>query len=202
MPIPFSEDVEFFVASVNHAFAGFFRGQLIQALVYAVGTAAIMWTAGLDLIVLTAVVNTLLMLIPFVGPPLALVLPLAITAFERPSSFWLVLILVISLQQIVVNVIGPRVMSSTVGVHPLLVFLGILAGAKLAGFWGALFGVPVVAVIAAMVVFYHDLLEQRREREVVNDLAATNIDELAAASATREAPATVERVPAAPGRRA
>src|SRR5205814_191189 len=55
-------------------------------------------------------------------------------------------------------------MSSAVGVHPLLVFVGILAGAKLAGVWGAVFGVPAVAVIAAMAIFYHRIIEERRSR--------------------------------------
>jgi predicted PurR-regulated permease PerM len=199
VPIGLRNDVEYFVASVNHAFAGFLRGQLVVALAYSLGTAAIMSAAGLDLILLTAVVNTVLMLIPFIGPPLALVLPLSIAVFEQPSSFWPVTILVIVLQQIVINVVAPRVMSSAIGVHPLLVFLGILAGAKLAGVWGALFGVPVVAVIAAMVTFYHRILEERRQREIESDLAASNIDELAAASAARDAGTRGERRPATPG---
>jgi predicted PurR-regulated permease PerM len=198
VPIAFRDDIEYFVASVNRAFAGFLRGQLIQALVYSLGTAAIMSAVGLDLILLTAVVNTALMLIPFVGPPLALVLPLAIAAVEKPGSFWLVLILVVALQQIVINVVAPRVMSSAIGVHPLLVFLGILAGAKVAGVWGALFGVPVMAVIAAMVTFYHAILEERRVRAAEAELAAANIDELAA-TARESAMATSERVPTAPG---
>ena len=198
VPIAFREDVEFFVASVNRAFAGFLRGQLAQALIYALGTAVIMWGAGLDLILLTAVVNSVLMLIPFVGPPLALILPLSIAVFEKPGSFWLVFIVVVVLQQVVINVVGPRVMSSAVGVHPLLVFLGILVGAKLAGVWGAVFGVPVVAVVAAMVTFYHAILEERRAREVEADIATADIDELAAA-AREAAAAGSTRTPTAPG---
>src|SRR5262245_18605671 len=129
MPDTYREDLVFFVDSVNRAFAGFLRGQLIQALLYSLGTAAIMWAAGLDLILLTAVVNTALMMIPFVGPPLALVLPLSIAIFEAPGSALVVTLLVALLQMVIVNVVAPRVMSSAVGVHPLLVFVGILAGA-------------------------------------------------------------------------
>ena len=49
-----------------------------------------------------------------------------------------------ALQAVIVWVLAPRVMSSAIGLHPLLVFVGILAGAKLAGLWGAVFGVPAV----------------------------------------------------------
>ena len=164
MPLTFREDVIFFVDSVNRAFAGFLRGQLIQALIYSLGTAAIMWVAGLDLILLTAVVNTALMMFPFIGPPLALILPLSIAIFESPNLAFAVAILVTTLQAVIVWVVAPRVMSSAIGLHPLLVFVGILAGAKLAGVWGAVFGVPAVAVIAAMVVFYHKIIEERQLR--------------------------------------
>lgn len=206
MPETFREDVEYLAASVNRAFAGFLRGQLIQAVIYSVGTAGIMWVVGLDLILLTAVVNTVLMLIPFVGPPLALVLPLSIAVFEEPGAFWLVLVLVTALQLVVVNVVAPRVMSTAVGVHPLLVFLGLLAGAKVAGVWGALFGVPVVAVIAAMATFYHAMLEERRTRGAGSPAGAaaepTPIDSLARpaddATGTARAAAPARRLPIPP----
>lgn len=196
VPMAAREDVDFFLDSVNRAFAGFLRGQLIQALVYSVGTAAIMWAAGLDLILLTAVVNTLLMMIPFVGPPLALVLPLSIAVFEAPGSFWVVLVLVTGLQLVVVNVVAPRVMSSAIGVHPLLVFLGLLAGAKLAGFWGALFGVPVVAVLTGMATFYHAMLEARQRRDTAALLTAPD-SEVAVAEAP-VTPASTTLTPSAP----
>jgi predicted PurR-regulated permease PerM len=185
VPLTIREDLIFFVDSVNRAFAGFLRGQLVQALLYSLGTAAIMWVAGLDLILLTAVVNTGLMMIPFVGPPLALILPFSIAIFEAPTSALVVMILVTALQAVVVNVVGPRVMSSAVGVHPLLVFVGILAGAKLAGVWGAVFGVPAVAVIAAMAVFYHAMIEERRTRGT-SSLAPAESDEPRVAPAPSE----------------
>jgi predicted PurR-regulated permease PerM len=162
VPVAFREDVVFFFASVNRAFAGFLRGQLVQALIYALGVAAIMSAFGLNLVLLTTVVNTLLMLIPFVGPPLALIMPIVIAFVEKPGSFWIIFLMVNVLQQIVLNVVAPRVMSTAIGLHPLLVFVGLLGGAQVAGVWGALFGVPVVAVVTAMVSFYHAMLEQRR----------------------------------------
>ena len=163
VPPVLREDVAFFFASVNRAFAGFLRGQLLQALIYAFGVALIMWAFGIDFVALTAVANTLLMMIPFFGPIFALVVPLTIAYFDQPDSFWAVFLLVNALQQVVLNVVAPRVMSSAVGLHPLLVFVGLLCGAKVAGFWGALFGVPVVAVITAMASFYHATLEQHRQ---------------------------------------
>jgi hypothetical protein len=55
-------------------------------------------------------------------------------------------------------------MSRTVGLHPLLVFFAVLGGAKIAGVWGAVFGIPIVGVASAMASFYRAAVEQRRDR--------------------------------------
>jgi hypothetical protein len=55
-------------------------------------------------------------------------------------------------------------MSQQVGLHPLLVFFAVLMGARLAGAWGAIFGVPVVAVALRMASFYRAGEEERVAR--------------------------------------
>jgi predicted PurR-regulated permease PerM len=62
-----------------------------------------------------------------------------------------------------INVVSPRVMSQTVGLHPLLVLVAVLVGGKLAGVWGAIFGVPIAGVLVAMVAFYRLTLDERRQ---------------------------------------
>jgi predicted PurR-regulated permease PerM len=164
VPRAYRHDAGYFFVSINRAFAGFMRGQLAQAAIYGLGTAAVMSVAGLKLVLLPSVVAGLFMLLPFIGPFLAMVLPLVVAAATKPDSFWIVLVALFILQQIVVNVVAPRLMSHTVGLHPLLVFFAVLGGAKVAGIWGALFGVPIVAVAAAMASFYHATVEDRQAR--------------------------------------
>jgi predicted PurR-regulated permease PerM len=41
-----------------------------------------------------------------------------------------------------------------VGLHPLLVFAALLISIKVAGFWGAFFGIPIAGVLWAMFVFF------------------------------------------------
>ena len=156
-------DARYFLSSVNRAFAGFIRGQFAQAALYGLGTALVLQAAGLKLVLLPSMIAGAFMLIPFAGPFLAMLLPLLLAAVDRPDAFWPTLLALFVLQQVVVNVIAPRLMSQAVGLHPLLVFLAVLGGAKVAGVWGALFGVPIVAVVAAMVSFYWAALERRGE---------------------------------------
>lgn len=60
----------------------------------------------------------------------------------------------------ITNLLMPRLMSEAVGLHPLLVFAAIIFSIKIAGFWGAFFGIPVAGVLWAMAKF---LFGERRE---------------------------------------
>ncbi|MCC7104804.1 MAG: AI-2E family transporter [Chloroflexi bacterium] len=161
LPSDKRDDLRFFFATVNRSFGGFLRGQLVQAIIYALGTAAVMLFFKLDFVLLSAVLAGISMLIPFIGPLLALAAPLLVSLTTRLETLLFVFIALFVLQQIVVNVIAPRVMSQTIGLHPLLVFFAFLAGANLAGVWGAVFGVPVVGVLVAMVSFYRAALDEK-----------------------------------------
>ena len=188
LPSRYRDDGYYFFDSVNRAFSGFLRGQVLLALVYALGTGAIMRVADLPYGLLSSVGAGILMLIPFLGPFLAIAVPMSITLLARPDAAVIVLVASLVLQQIVFNIIAPRVMSQSVGLHPLLVFFVVLAGARLAGVWGALFGVPIVAVISAMVTFYRANLATRRA-----------LAEGLAARAAAEPETTVEPTPPRPG---
>lgn len=159
MPSGYREQVRFLLDSVERSFGGFLRGQLIQAFVYATGTAVIMQVAGLGFIVVSTTIAALAMVIPFFGPIIAIVPPLILAAAQGGVTLTLqVFIALFVLQQIVFNVLAPKVMSDAVGLHPLLVLMAILVGGKAAGLAGAIFGVPVIAVLVALLGFFYQRL--------------------------------------------
>ena len=174
IPVDRRDEVNYLVFSIHRAFGGFIRGQLIQATIYAAGTAAVMMIATLSYTAVTAIFVFAIMLVPFIGPILAIIPPLAISLALHPESTWWIIVLLLALQQVVLNVLAPRVMSQTVGMHPLLVLVALLAGAKIAGLWGAIFAVPVAGTLVAMISFYRLTVEERVEQSSM--LATTNTE--------------------------
>jgi predicted PurR-regulated permease PerM len=164
LPVRAQDDARFLVASIHRAFAGFLRGQMIQALVGGVGTGVIMSILGVDYALLSSVVAALVLLIPFLGPVAAVVLPISISLLTSPEVTIVLFIALLALQQVIFNVLAPRILSRQVGLHPLLVFFAVLAGARVAGVWGAIFGVPIVAVFTTMASFYRANQEERAAR--------------------------------------
>ena len=57
-------------------------------------------------------------------------------------------------QTVAVNWLQPRLMQGALGMHPILVLVGLLVGAQVAGVWGALFGIPVIAVLNVFVNYF------------------------------------------------
>ena len=164
LPLRAQDDARFLIASIHRAFAGFLRGQMIQSLVGGIGTGLIMSTLQVDYALLSSVVAALVLLIPFLGPVLAVVLPVAIALLTHPEVTVYLFIALLALQQVIFNVLAPRILSQQVGLHPLLVFFAVLTGARVAGVWGAIFGVPIVAVLTTMISFYRGNQEQRAAR--------------------------------------
>jgi predicted PurR-regulated permease PerM len=151
IPEHYRDDADLFLVSIDRSFGGFLRGMGIQAAILGLGTAAIMGLAGLHYVLLASIFAGLVIVIPFIGPPLAVILPALIAVFSNLSTTELVVVMagLVALQLIVVNVVAPKVMSESVGIHPLLVFLALLVGIKEAGIAGAIFGVPIAAVLWA-----------------------------------------------------
>ncbi|MHB1414070.1 MAG: AI-2E family transporter, partial [Chloroflexota bacterium] len=174
VPAGHKEGARYLMESIDHSFGGFLRGQLLQSVIYSAGTVIVMTVAGLDFVLLAGLIAALAMAIPFFGPFIAIAPPIILAATQGPLSLVIgVGVALFILQQIVFNVVAPRVMSQAVGIHPLLVLLAILVGAKLAGIAGAIFGVPVAAVISAMAVFFY----QRGRTEEIQEQEPAAVEE-------------------------
>ena len=91
-------------------------------------------------------------LIPRVGPWLARIPLLSIAVLDSPRTFVLTLVASIVIQNLKGYVISPFVEGDQLDIHPLLVFVAVLAGAALGGPAGAFVAVPAAAIVDLLVV--------------------------------------------------
>ena len=180
VPSRYEEELEIFQRSVGRAFGGFLRAQLILALIQALITGAVGVVFDIPYLFLVASVSALAMLIPFFGPPLALIPPIAAVLIFRGDVLLPVGAILLGTQTIIVNWLQPRLMQGALGMHPILVLVALLLGAQFAGVWGALFGIPVVAVLN---VFLNYLINLQTLQEAPQVDVETAVEE-----ARREAP--------------
>ena len=146
VPRQFSDEVEILELSVGRAFGGFLRTQVILAGIQAALVAVVGTIFGIPYLFLVGTLSTLAMLIPFFGPPLALIPPIVAAWIYVPQWFLVITVILVVVQTVVVNWLQPRLMQGALGMHPILVLVGLMVGAQVAGVWGALFGIPIIAI--------------------------------------------------------
>lgn len=160
LPPAWKPDAELFNGYVSQMFGGFLRAQFMLSLIYGGFTWLMLAVLGQSNSFLVALVCGLLVILPLIGPYLALIPPIILVLLQTdPSQLPLKLtILFVGLfiaQQITFQVIAPRVFSSHLGLSPILLIAALLIGAREGGVWGAFFAGPIVAVAYAMFeVFY------------------------------------------------
>ena len=147
VPRRWTDEAELLERSVVRAFGGFLRAQLILAVLQALLVAVVGTAFGIPYLFLWGTISALAMLIPFFGPPLALLPPIIGAVLFAGDVALPVTIILFLVQTVLVNWLQPRLMRGALGLHPILVLVGLLLGAQLAGVWGALFGIPIIAVI-------------------------------------------------------
>lgn len=189
--------------TVGRAFRGFLRTQVVLVLIQIGLTLIIGLVFGLPYIFLLTVSTAVLMFIPFFGPPLALIPVVFVALAFRPEVALFVIAILVVTQTILVNAVQPRLLREGVGLHPILVIVALLAGSQVAGLWGAIFGIPVVAIVNLLLRYVIDAravheAEGIELEEVVADIQAQNPEvevEDAVAIAAEQAEALLEAQP-------
>ncbi len=145
------EQVRAFLADVDHVMSGFFHGRLIVSLIVGIVTAIMLGIIGVRFAVILGVVAGLTNLIPYFGPFIGAIPALLLAAFQSLSVLVQVGILYVVVQQLDGFVITPKIVGRRIGLHPLGVIFGVMAGGVLFGFWGLFLGVPAAALIKVCV---------------------------------------------------
>jgi predicted PurR-regulated permease PerM len=137
---------------MNAAVGGFFRGQLVVALIVGILVSIGLLIIGLPFWLLIGMVAGFFNMIPLVGPYIGGIpaLVIALTTKEPITALWVILIMV-TVQQIDNHFISPVVMHRVVKLHPVIVMLALLLGGTLGGFFGLLVAVPTAAILKILI---------------------------------------------------
>jgi len=141
---------------MDKTIAGFVRGQgslcLILGVYYAVGLSLV----GLNFGLLIGLFSGLISFIPYVGSMVGLILAVGVAVVQFwPDYIYVVLTLVVffSGQFIERNILQPKLVGSSVGLHPVWLMFALFAFGALFGFVGLLVAVPAAAAVGVLVRF-------------------------------------------------
>lgn len=136
--------------------SSYVRTQILVAFIDAVGIGLGAYFIGLPLALPMGVLVFLGSFIPFIGAIVTGAIAVLVALVVKGWIMALVMmIIVLGIQQLESHVLQPFLMGKAVSLHPVAVLLVVLGGSMLAGIPGALFAVPLVAVLNTVILYFH-----------------------------------------------
>lgn len=137
-------------AKIEKKLGQWLLGQLTLGVIVGLLSLAGLYILGVPYPTVLALLAGVLELVPYIGPALSAI-PAVLIAFSvSPTLAFFTLVLYFLIQQFENHVIVPKVMSKSVGLHPIIIIIAALLGGKLAGVAGMILAVPVATIIAIM----------------------------------------------------
>jgi len=137
----------------DKTFMGFIVGKLLDSAIIGFICYIVCTILGMPYALLVSVIVGVTNVIPFFGPFIGAIPSALIILLTDPLKCLIFVIFIFILQQVDGNIIGPKILGSSVGINGFWVMFSIIIGAGIFGFWGMLLGVPVFVVIYTGVTF-------------------------------------------------
>jgi predicted PurR-regulated permease PerM/phosphoglycolate phosphatase-like HAD superfamily hydrolase len=168
-PLEYKEEFSRLREEISLVWKAFFRGQVVLGFVVGFVVWIAMIAVGLPNAGLMGLLAGLLEVIPTFGPIIATIPALLIAVFQGSiylplSNFWfavLVLVIYTLIQQMENAYLVPRILGRRLQLHPVVVFIGLLAGGILVGALGVLLAAPIMGTMRVVLRYtYAKLLDQ------------------------------------------
>lgn len=150
-PVETAEKIREGLAFTDRTFMGFINGKLLDSAIIGLICYIVCAILKMPYALLVSVIVGVTNVIPFFGPFIGAVPSAIIILMVSPLKCLIFIVFIIILQQVDGNIIGPKILGSSIGINGFWVMFSIILGAGLFGFWGMLLGVPVFVVIYTVI---------------------------------------------------
>jgi len=145
------------IHDLDQVFSGYIRGQLTDALVMMVLISTALSVTGVKFAIIIGIFAGIGNLIPYFGPIVAYVSTTIVCLISGDLKTWIISIIALFvIQTIDGNLIGPRLLSQSIQIHPLIVMISLIFGSAMGGFLGMLIAVPIGAYLKLVFVRFVD----------------------------------------------
>ncbi|HEY9629105.1 MAG TPA: AI-2E family transporter [Coleofasciculaceae cyanobacterium] len=153
-----------FAQTFRQSFLGFLRGQLVLMVFLASASFIAFSLLGVNYSLILAVIIGILDAVPGVGATLGvLVVTLLVLASQGGAIAFKVVIACVLLQQLQDNVVHPKVMGDVLELNPVILFLALFIGERVAGLLGVFLAIPIAGMIA---IWMRSVREEQQEAAI------------------------------------
>lgn len=160
-PKRYEETIVTLFERAQNKVSGWFGARILACIFVGVASFIVFYIFGIQYAFILALVAGILNFVPYIGPLITTALLVVFVAVSAGS--WLTVLYVVAaffiVQEIENALLTPLLMKKLVNVPPVLVLISLLVGAKLFGFLGTIFAVPVFGIIYE---FSKEFLERKK----------------------------------------
>jgi predicted PurR-regulated permease PerM len=158
------EIFDFTLAAVGTTVGAYARGQLIMSVLMGLYTGIALTIIGVHYAVVLGILTFFLEFLPLVGAPIGMALAVVVALFQGPLIALLAAAVGVGGHALEAYIVGPRITGHVTRLHPLAAMAALLIGAELGGILGALFAIPIAALLN---VFLGALYRARQGRRAL-----------------------------------
>ncbi len=158
LPIPYRTHVANLSNEINLVLKKFIRGHLIVATIVGILTAISLSLLGVEFALILGIIAGVADLIPYFGPIIGIIPAVMIGLLESQALAIKIVITMVLIQQLESNLISPKILGDSVGLHPISIIFVLLAGGHLFGLIGMLLAVPVTVVCRTLFIYFYEHL--------------------------------------------
>lgn len=152
----YQEDIDIFADAFGNAVYGWAKSTLICAVITGVVSWLVFLIMGIPYSAVLGFLCGLLYFVPYLGPMISCAIVAAIALFVSPLTCILSILACILINNIVGNIVSPKLMKTSVNVYPAIVLIAILVGSALGGIPGMLLSIPVIGAAQGVFVTYFE----------------------------------------------
>ena len=135
----------------NMTFGKFLVGKIVDSCIIGVLTFLVLTIFKMPYTILISVIVGITNIIPFFGPFIGAVPSFIIILFLSPMKAAWFLLIILVIQQLDGNVIGPKILGDSIGISAFWILFAILVAGKFLGIVGMIIGVPLFAVVYSLI---------------------------------------------------
>lgn len=143
------------VSIVNSVIGSYVRAQLLSAAIVGILVFIGLSILGVEYAAILGLLAGLFALIPIVGPLLGAIPGLLVTLANSPEQVVWVAVVYVVVQVVENYVISPRIQGHAVRLNPVAIMVTLVVASEIAGLWGVIVGVPLVAAARDVFVYFH-----------------------------------------------
>ncbi|MDU5081623.1 AI-2E family transporter [Tissierella sp. P1] len=153
IPKKYRKDSIALFREIDDSLSKFVRGKIIMAAYVGIATSIVLLIMGIDFAIVIGFITGIADIIPYIGPFLGFLPAVFFAYLISPLKAIWVAALFVFIQWAENNILAPKVIGETTGIHPLIILISIIIGGGVFGVLGMILAVPVVAIFIILFRF-------------------------------------------------